>query len=108
MARAPAQTIPAFSGVNKAKGKPIMRVQFAAGDAVYQLRSLEDVDALLAVLNPLRTAARGAPAAGATAGAGAASVVPPADVQKAVFAAQPELQALYTRYGLLCCRFACL
>ena len=80
-------------GVQKAKGQPILRVTAGPAASMFKFATIEDREAFLAVMNPLKDAA--AKAAGPPPAAN--SVIPAQAVQAKVFEARPELKAIYER-----------
>lgn len=91
------QPVRMSSGIQKAKGQPIICVKAQGSAVVFKLASIEDRDTLLTVLNPLKDAATKAKVL-----PGPRSI-PTAEVQAAVFAANPNLRDMHQRCALPAC-----
>ena len=84
------------AGIKKATGKPIIQVAMHSGrPCIFQFASLEDREALLATLIPLKDeAAKARPAAPAQ-----SSLVPSDAVKAKVFEMHPHLADLHKRHA---------
>jgi hypothetical protein len=91
------QPVRKSSGIKKAKGQPIICVDAQGSAVVFKLASIEDRDILLTVLNPLKDAATKAQ------GPPVSRSIPTAEVQAAVFAANPNLRDMHQRCVLSAC-----
>ena len=79
------------SGLQKAKGQPVLRVTTASSAKIFRLESVEGRDSFVDVLTPLKDAAAAANQATISA------ALPPLALQKDIFERQPDIKELYSR-----------